>query len=72
VFFGEDQGRYVLTAAAEREEELLTRAEAAGISMASIGHTGGTELILREAPPIAVAALRGRHEGWFPRFMGEQ
>ncbi len=72
VFFGEDQGRYVLTAAAEREEELLTRAEAAGISMASIGHTGGTELMLGEAPPIAVAALRGGHESWFPRFMGEQ
>jgi phosphoribosylformylglycinamidine synthase len=72
VFFGEDQSRYVITAPADRRDALRRRAEAAGISLLWIGTTGGSELVLGDARPIAIAELRGRHEGWFPRFMGEQ
>ncbi len=71
LFFGEDQGRYLFTCALEEHEALSERAERAGISVARIGHTGGAELKLGKARPIAVSELRERHEGWFPRFMGE-
>jgi phosphoribosylformylglycinamidine synthase len=71
LFFGEDQGRYLVTARAADREVLRKRAETDGISLPQIGITGGTELILGSARSLAVAELRQRHESWFPRFMGE-
>jgi phosphoribosylformylglycinamidine synthase len=70
-FFGEDQGRYVLTAPADREELLRERAEQAGVSLVRIGMTEGTALVLGDARPIALSELHDAHEGWFPGFMGE-
>ena len=70
-FFGEDQGRYLLTTSAEYQGVVRRRAEDAEISLAPIGSTGGTILRLGAAQEIAVSALKHAHEGWFPRFMGE-
>ncbi len=70
-FFGEDQGRYLLTCASEGQETLLKRAESAGVSLASIGTTGGAELKLGTAQPLPVSELNAQHEGWFPRYMGQ-
>jgi phosphoribosylformylglycinamidine synthase len=67
-WFGEDQGRYILTARSARN--VMKRAEGAGVSIASIGRTGGTELKLGSARAISVAELRRVHETWFPAFMG--
>ena len=71
LYFGEDQGRYLLTARTEVRDILNERAVAAGISLRRIGVTGGAELIVGGARPLTVSQLRERHEGWFPRFMGE-
>jgi len=71
LYFGEDQGRYLLTARTEVRDILNERAAAAGISLPRIGVTGGAELVLGGARPLAISQLRERHEGWFPRFMGE-
>jgi len=72
-FFGEDQGRYVLTTALAPEDEQLTalieNARKAGVSLIAIGVTGGRELKLGEARAISVEELKEAHEGWFPRFM---
>ncbi|WP_011580616.1 MULTISPECIES: phosphoribosylformylglycinamidine synthase subunit PurL [Chelativorans] len=72
-FFGEDQGRYVLTAALAREDAqlatLIEDARKAGVSLIAIGVTGGRELKLGEARAISVEELKEAHEGWFPRFM---
>jgi phosphoribosylformylglycinamidine synthase len=67
-WFGEDQGRYVVTTAAARE--IIKAAEVARVTVASIGRTGGTELKLGAARAISVAELRRVHESWFPSFMG--
>jgi phosphoribosylformylglycinamidine synthase II len=70
LFFGEDQGRYLVT---------MTRADLdhffdeiypyAGVFAPWIGVTGGTALTLGEARPVPVAELRAAHEGWFPAYM---
>jgi phosphoribosylformylglycinamidine synthase subunit PurL len=53
--FGEDQGRYVVTAPADAEIEGAAR----------IGTTGGDSLL-----GIPLAELRAAHEGFFPALMG--
>jgi phosphoribosylformylglycinamidine synthase len=72
LFLGEDQGRYLVTASPEHRELLWQRAKAVGTFLPWIGNTGGDALKLGEAAPIRVAALKGAHESWFPRFMGER
>jgi phosphoribosylformylglycinamidine synthase II len=67
-WFGEDQSRYLLTAAPG--SDIIERAEQAGISVAWIGQTQGSELQLGAARPISVGELRRVHEGWFPSYMG--
>ncbi|MGN6465738.1 MAG: phosphoribosylformylglycinamidine synthase subunit PurL, partial [Rhizobiaceae bacterium] len=68
-FFGEDQGRYVVTVPGAVEKSILDRAAKAGVAARRIGTTGGAELKLGEARAIALADLKAAHEGWFPRFM---
>jgi phosphoribosylformylglycinamidine synthase len=66
-FFGEDQGRYVLTTT--RADEIQRRAAAAGVLLVVIGKTGGSDLTLGGAKALPVAELGKVHEGWFPAFM---
>jgi len=68
-FFGEDQGRYLVTVAAPALEKVQEAAAALGIAAPWLGDTGGAMLTLGDAAPVAVSALRGAHEAWFPRFM---
>jgi phosphoribosylformylglycinamidine synthase len=70
LFFGEDQGRYLVSCREPRREALWDRAKSAGIFLPWIGTTGGAELKLGDARPLSVAALREHHESWFPRYMG--
>jgi phosphoribosylformylglycinamidine synthase len=70
-FFGEDQGRYLLTTPESGEEALLARAGQVRVSMLRIGRTGGDRLRLGDMRPLPVPDLRERHESWFPRFMGD-
>jgi phosphoribosylformylglycinamidine synthase len=69
VFFGEDQGRYLITAVGDNLEILQKRANAAGVFMPWIGNTGGTDLKLGDSRAISVARLREAHEAWFPAYM---
>jgi phosphoribosylformylglycinamidine synthase II len=68
-FFGEDQGRYVITVAKDKLAALQADAAALGIAASHIGNTGGNFVKLGEAKPVAVSALKAAHEGWFPNFM---
>ena len=69
VFFGEDQGRYLLAADPQHLDTLFERAEAAGVFLPWIGNTGGDELNLGKVVSISVAKLRQAYENWFPAFM---
>jgi phosphoribosylformylglycinamidine synthase II len=72
VWFGEDQGRYLVTisdADPGLVRDIQDEAAELGLAAPWIGETGGTELKLGGARAVAVADLKAAHEGWFPRFM---
>jgi len=70
LFFGEDQGRYLVTMSRDELDRFYEEIYPyAGVFAPWIGNTGGTELKLGEARPVRVAELRKAHEGWFPEFM---
>ncbi len=68
-FFGEDQGRYLVTVETDMEP-IFRAADDAGVSSVWIGETGGDDIVLGDGT-VSLAALRKAHEGWFPAFMGE-
>ncbi len=69
VFYGEDQGRYVVTVNQDNVDAVQMRAEAAGVFCPWIGRTGGNNVVLGDARPVAIEELRSAHESWFPRYM---
>ena len=73
LFFGEDQGCYLVTL--PWDDALLTatidKARAAGVTIPCVGRTGGASLKLGDTRAIPVADLKAAHESWFPRFMGD-
>ncbi len=66
-FFGEDQGRYLVTVKAGGLDRLPPPD---GVSVARVGVTGGASLKLGDARAISVSELKAAHEGWFAGFMG--
>ncbi|NRP74182.1 Phosphoribosylformylglycinamidine synthase subunit PurL [Ensifer psoraleae] len=70
VFYGEDQGRYVVTVAAGNFDAVQEQAKAAGVSLAVIGKTGGDAVKLGDAGAVAIKDLCSAHESWFPDYMG--
>jgi phosphoribosylformylglycinamidine synthase subunit PurL len=66
-WFGEDQGRYVVTA--KDANIVAQRAKAAGVPMMRLGATGGQVLAFGDERPIAVAELKERFEAWLPAYM---
>lgn len=72
-FFGEDQGRYLVTLNLDPQGDeimaLWREAESLGIQAPWIGNTGGTAVKLGETSAVALSDLRAAHEGWFPNYM---
>ncbi|MGP2492098.1 phosphoribosylformylglycinamidine synthase subunit PurL [Mesorhizobium sp. PUT5] len=72
-FFGEDQGRYLLTLSLDPSGKEWQAVEAElnklGIAVERIGTTGGSDLKLGQARAIPLEQLKTAHESWFPRFM---
>ena len=66
-WFGEDQGRYVVTTS--HADKVTALAQAAGIAVTKIGATGGTALELADGGSISVAELVRVNESWLPEFM---
>jgi phosphoribosylformylglycinamidine synthase subunit PurL len=69
-WFGEEQGRYVLTARPAAAEAIIARASAAAVAIRRLGFTGGDALTAKGERPILVAELRNLFEAWFPAYMG--
>jgi len=67
--FGEDQARYILTAAPDQVSVILEAAHQADITARIIGSTGGDALTLKGTGTISVADLCATNEGWLPGFM---
>ena len=74
-YFAEDQGLYVVTARDAALMELLSKADAHGVTVARLGRTIAGRLIF-ELPQsdhaIALADLKAAHEGFFPKLMGDE
>jgi phosphoribosylformylglycinamidine synthase subunit PurL len=68
-FFGEDQGRYVLTAPAAESAAIAEEAKRLGVPLSRIGVTGGQTLKLGGAAPLALAAMSEAYENWLPDYM---
>ena len=56
-------------AAAQACTARSTSAAAAGVFCPWIGRTGGNNVVLGDARPVAIEELRLAHESWFPRYM---
>ena len=70
-WFGEDQARYIVTAAPDRAGAIEERAGGAGVACAIIGVTGGDTLTLGSGTAILVAELARADEAWLPRYMAQ-
>jgi phosphoribosylformylglycinamidine synthase len=69
VWFGEDQGRYVLAANPSMAEEIAERARLLGLAVRIIGRTGGDAIQLKGEAPLSLAQLRKGHAAWLPEYM---
>jgi phosphoribosylformylglycinamidine synthase subunit PurL len=71
IWFGEDQGRYVLAAEPSLAEEIAERARLLALPARIVGRTGGEGLVLKGEPAMTLPDLRAAHEAWLPAYMGK-
>jgi phosphoribosylformylglycinamidine synthase II len=69
VLFGEDQGRYLMSASRDEAARIVDEAKAAGVPAAVIGVTGGDSIEWAGEAPIAIDRLARAHEDWLPTYM---
>jgi len=69
IWFGEDQGRYVIAAAPDEAARILHDASKAGIPARVVGKATGETLKLPGEAPLSLDVLRAAHERWLPIFM---
>jgi phosphoribosylformylglycinamidine synthase len=68
-WFGEDQGRYLVTISKAQIEAVIRRAQSAQVPVQNLGITGGDTIALSGERPILIKALAERFEGWLPNYM---
>ena len=69
VWFGEDQGRYVVAVSPADAEEVVERARLLALPARIIGRTGGEIFTLNGDSEVSVAELTEIHRSWFPDYM---
>ena len=69
IWFGEDQGRYLIEAAPGVAEEIAERARLLALPARIVGRTGGDMISLKGEPAVALSALRATHEATLPKMM---
>jgi len=69
VWFGEDQGRYVVSAHPNRAEEVVERARLLALPARIVGKVGGERLALKGDTWLPLDELRAAHEAWLPEYM---
>ena len=70
IWFGEDQGRYVVEVTPQKAEEILERARLLELPARIIGRTGGDAIGLKGETALPLSELRAAHEAWMPKLMG--
>ena len=69
IWFGEDQGRYLVSADPGQADTIHKAAASAKVPLRLIGRVDGDTLKLPGETPLSLAGLRDAHEAWLPRFM---
>jgi phosphoribosylformylglycinamidine synthase len=67
--FGEDQARYILSAAPDQAKSIVDAAAEHDVPCRRIGMTGGDTLTFGDGAPIDLDDLRHAHEDWLPTYM---
>ena len=70
IWFGEDQGRYVVEVTAAKAEEVLERARLLELPARIVGRVGGAAIAIKGETPLPLSELRKAHEAWLPALMG--
>ena len=71
IWFGEDQGRYILSVAANEAEQVLERARLLALPARIVGRVSGDDAItLNTGGTLLLEELRQIHESWLPGLMG--
>ena len=68
-WFGEDQGRYVVTATPEHVATIEDVASVYGVPVRVLGTVRGDTMKLPDEAPLPLGMLRAAYEDWLPRFM---
>jgi phosphoribosylformylglycinamidine synthase len=66
--FGEDQGRYLVTAKASEAASIQREAEDIGLAAQLVGTTGSNAITFA-GDKVELEGLRALNEGWFPSYM---
>ena len=69
IWFGEDQGRYIIEVKPERADGILERARQLGLPGRIVGRIGGDQLQIGSTEALDIAQLRDAHEAWLPNYM---
>ncbi|MRJ75299.1 phosphoribosylformylglycinamidine synthase subunit PurL [Aeromicrobium sp. SMF47] len=70
--FSESSARAMITVAEDRHEELVALAQKHGVELASVGRTGGTDLVVEGQLSIPVAELKAAWQETLPAVLGSQ
>ncbi|WP_022719646.1 phosphoribosylformylglycinamidine synthase subunit PurL [Rhodopseudomonas sp. B29] len=68
-WFGEDQGRYVVTVKQDDLLGTLSKLKNVGVPCVQLGTTGGHTLKIEGERTVDIKALRHAHEHWLPDYM---
>jgi phosphoribosylformylglycinamidine synthase len=69
IWFGEDQGRYVVEVTPQKAEEVLERARLLELPARIVGRVSGAAIGLKGEKPLPLSELRTAHEGFLPKLM---
>jgi phosphoribosylformylglycinamidine synthase subunit PurL len=70
--FGEDQGRYLVAAAAESAEAIAAKAQGLNLKVRIVARLKGDVIVVPGEEPLPLSRLRTAHDGWFPGFMASE
>lgn len=69
IWFGEDQGRYVVAVSPAKAEEVLERARLLALPARIVGKVAGDAIAIKGESFLPLDELRTAHEGWLPGYM---
>jgi phosphoribosylformylglycinamidine synthase subunit PurL len=68
-WFGEDQGRYVMTVRSDAVADVIRLAELGLVPIRRLGATGGRVLAIAGERPLPIEDLKRRFEAWLPNYI---